>query len=158
MIRVAHAVGRGSIPGARKAGFLGMALVIGVVSCLVIVPLAFAEQIILVFIEPEDPGFAEVSALATEFLYIGALFMVFDGLQATAARALRGMKDSLAPLWIAGFGYWILGIGGGSLLAFHYGLAGAGLWWGLAAGLAVAACLLSWRFHRFTRPGLPLPG
>jgi MATE family multidrug resistance protein len=63
------------------------------------------------------------------------------------------MKDNLAPLWIAGFGYWVLGIGGGAILAFYYNMEGAGLWWGLAAGLAVAACLLSWRFHRFTRPG-----
>jgi MATE family multidrug resistance protein len=77
--------------------------------------------------------------------------MVFDGLQATAARALRGMKDNFVPLWIAGFGYWVLGIGGGSVLAFYYDMGGAGLWWGLAAGLAVAACLLSLRFHLFTR-------
>jgi MATE family multidrug resistance protein len=107
---------------------------------------------ILIFISPEDPGYAEVSAMASHFLVIAAVFMVFDGLQATAARALRGMKDNLVPLWIAGFGYWVLGIGGGSVLAFHYQMGGAGLWWGLAAGLAVAACLLSWRFHRFTLP------
>ena len=25
------------------------------------------------------------------------------------------------PLWIAAFGYWILGVGGGSLLAFPVG-------------------------------------
>ena len=62
------------------------------------------------------------------------------------------MKDNFMPLWIAGFGYWILGIGGGSILAFYYDMGGAGLWWGLAAGLAVAACLLSLRFHLFTRP------
>ena len=78
--------------------------------------------------------------------------MVFDGLQAAAARALRGMKDNFVPLWIAGFGYWVLGIGGGSMLAFYYDMGGEGLWWGLAAGLAVAACLLCLRFHRFTRP------
>ena len=151
MIRVAHAVGRDSMQAARRAGFLGMALVIGLISSLVIIPFVFAHPMILVFISPEDPGFTEVAGLATQFLFIGALFMVFDGLQVVAARALRGMKDSLAPLWIAGFGYWVLGIGGGSILAFHYDLGGAGLWWGLAAGLAVAACLLTWRVHRFTR-------
>ncbi len=151
MIRVAHATGRNSVRDARRAGFLGMTLVIMVTASLVVVPLAYSQQIILVFISPDDPGYDRVSALATQFLYIGALFMVFDGLQAAAARALRGMKDNLVPLWIAGFGYWILGIGGGSILAFYYELDGAGLWWGLAAGLAVAACLLTLRFHRFTR-------
>ena len=152
MIRVAHAMGRNSMPDARRAGFLGMTLVIAITSSMVIVPLVFADNIIRVFISPEDPGFIQVAELATHFLFIGALFMVFDGLQAAAARALRGMKDNLVPLWIAGFGYWVLGIGGGSILAFYYDMGGAGLWWGLAAGLAVAACLLTLRFHLFTRP------
>jgi MATE family multidrug resistance protein len=153
MIRVAHAIGRDSMADARRAGFLGMGLVIAITSSMVIVPFVYADNIIRVFISPEDAGFERVSALATQFLYIGALFMVFDGLQAAAARALRGMKDNYVPLWIAGFGYWVLGIGGGSILAFYYGMGGVGLWWGLAAGLAVTACLLSLRFYMFTRPG-----
>ncbi len=152
MIRVAQAVGQNSIAAARRAGFLGMKLVIILTSSLIAVPLLFADNIILVFISPQDPGFAEVSQMATQFLVIAAFFMVFDTLQATATRALRGMKDNLVPLWIAGFGYWVLGIGGGALLAFYYQMGGAGLWWGLAIGLAVASCLLCLRFHRFTRP------
>jgi len=157
MIRVAHAVGRESVADARRAGFLGMGLVILITATLVVIPIIYSQQIINIFISREDPGFAEVSALATRFLQIGALFMVFDALQAAAARALRGMKDNLVPLWIAGFGYWVLGIGGGSILAFYYEMGGAGLWWGLAAGLAVAACLLSLRFHLFTRPSESAP-
>lgn len=152
MIRVAHAIGRDNMAAARRTGFLGLSLVIALISTLVAVPLSFAETIIRLFISPADPGYEEVAGLATHFLYIGALFMIFDGVQATAARALRGMKDNLVPLWIAGFGYWVLGIGGGSILAFYFEMGGVGLWWGLAAGLAVAACLLSWRFHRFTIP------
>jgi len=155
MIRVAHAVGRNSVPAARRAGLLGMGLVIAITATLVVIPLAFPEEIIHIFIAQQDPGFERVSTLATHFLQIGALFMIFDALQAAAARALRGMKDNFVPLWIAGFGYWVLGIGGGSILAFYYDMGGAGLWWGLAAGLFVAACLLSLRFHRFTRPGMP---
>ena len=152
MIRVAHAIGTGSMANARRAGYLGMKLVVAITAVLVIVPILYSEQIIRVFISQEDPGFERVSMLATGFLQIAALFMVFDALQAAAARALRGMKDNIMPLWIAGFGYWILGIGGGSILAFYYDMQGNGLWWGLAAGLAVAACLLTLRFDRFTRP------
>ena len=129
-----------------------MGLVIAITASMIVVPVNYAEQIIRIFITPEDPGFERVAELTTRFLFIAALFMVFDGLQATAARALRGMKDNFVPLWIAGFGYWVLGIGGGSVLAFYYDMGGAGLWWGLAAGLAVAACLLSLRFYLFTRP------
>jgi len=152
MIRVAQAVGRNSMPDARRAGFLGMGLVIAITAMLVMIPILYAQQIIHIFISIEDPGYERVAALARQFLQIGALFMIFDALQAAAARALRGMKDNFVPLWIAGFGYWVLGIGGGSVLAFYFDMGGAGLWWGLASGLAVAACLLSLRFHFFTRP------
>jgi MATE family multidrug resistance protein len=152
MIRVAHAIGRNSMADARRAGMLGMGLVITITASLVAIPIVYAEPIIHIFISQQDPGYERVFTLAVQFLQIAALFMVFDALQATAARALRGMKDNLVPLWIAGFGYWGLGIGGGSILAFYFEMGGVGLWWGLAAGLAVAASLLCLRFHLFTHP------
>ncbi len=150
MVLVAHAVGRKQIRAVRRAGYLGMTLGVGILTLLVIVPLGLADEIIRIFITADDPGFDEVSRLATKFLMIVAIFQVFDGLQAIASRALRGLKDIVAPLWIAGFGYWVLGIGGGSLLAFEYQLGGAGLWWGLAIGLSVTASLLCWRFNRLS--------
>jgi MATE family multidrug resistance protein len=151
MIRVAQAVGKDQILDARRAGNLGMILGVGFLSVLVVIPLGFSDQIIRLFISTSDAGFEEVSALAAQFLMIGAIFQVFDGLQAIAARALRAFKDMIAPLWIAGFGYWVLGIGGGSLLAFHFELQGAGLWWGLAIGLMTTSILLCLRFNRLTR-------
>ncbi len=150
MVRVALAVGRQQTEAARRAGLLGMAIVAGLTLLLALVPIFFAEPIIQIFIDLDDPGYEEVAVLASHFLIIAAIFQVFDGLQVAAARALRALKDNIAPLWIAGFGYWVLGVGGGSLLAFKYEFEGAGLWWGLAAGLFVTSNLLAWRFHRFT--------
>ena len=147
MIRVAYGVGRDNLKDARQSGMLGMALGIGVLSTLIIVPLVFPTQIIRMFISPDDQGFDLVSALAIQFFVIAALFQVFDGLQAIAARALRGLKDSVVPLWIAGFGYWVLGIGGGALLAFHFNLDGEGIWWGMALGLMTTGSMLAWRFN-----------
>ena len=151
MMRVALAVGRRNKRAVRRTGQLGMSTVVGFTLALMLVPIFFSETIISIFINTDDPGYPEVATLAAQFLVIGAIFQVFDGLQAAAARALRALKDNIAPLWIAGFGYWVLGVGGGSLLAFKYELGGAGLWWGLAAGLFVTSNLLCWRFHRFTK-------
>ena len=156
MVRVALAVGRQQPLAVRRAGQLGMAIVAGLTLLLALVPIFFGEQIIQIFIDLDDPGYPEVAALAANFLVIAAIFQVFDGLQATAARALRALKDNIAPLWIAGFGYWVLGVGGGALLAFKFEMAGAGLWWGLAMGLFVTSNLLIWRFHRFTRNSIRL--
>ncbi len=151
MVRVALAAGRQQPRAVRRSGLLGMSIVAITTLLLAIIPLLFSDFIIKVFIDPDDPGFLEVSSLAAQFLIIAAIFQVFDGLQAAAARALRGLKDNIAPLWIAGFGYWVLGIGGGSLLAFKFNYDGAGLWWGLAIGLFVTSNLLLWRFLLFTQ-------
>ncbi len=150
MIRVAFAAGRQQQQAVRRAGQLGMTVVVGFSLLLVLVPVLFSDFIIRIFIDTSDPGFPAVAKLATQFLIIAAIFQVFDGLQAVAARALRGLKDNIVPLWIAGFGYWVLGVGGGALLAFKFEFEGAGLWWGLAIGLFVTSNLLCWRFHKFT--------
>ncbi|MDH3474261.1 MAG: MATE family efflux transporter [Rhodospirillales bacterium] len=156
MVRVAHGLGRDSPASSRLAGLLGMAMGVVVLGALVVVPLGLPDVIARVFLEPGDPGFERVSALAARLLVIVAVFQVFDGLQAIASRALRGMKDTVAPLWLAGFGYWVLGIGGGCLLTFPLGLGAEGLWWGLALGLTVTGNLLAWRFLRLSARPLAL--
>jgi len=56
---------------------------------------------------------------------------------------------------LAAFGYWGVGFPTGYVLAFHAGLGARGLWWGLAAGLASVALLMTLRFHRMTRVAPP---
>ena len=150
MVRVAHGVGRRNMRDARQSGMLAMGIGVLGVACLAWVPLVMQDRFIGIFISRDDPGFAIVSGLATGFFVIAALFQVFDALQCVATRALRGLRDSIVPLWIAGFSYWILGIGGGAWLAFRGGMDGAGLWWGMVLGLGTAGCLLGWRFHRLS--------
>jgi len=104
MVRVAHGVGRNNLRGARQSGILGMTLGMVLLVIMVIVPLGFASSIIDIFIDHEDSGTKVVSLMAAEFPAIAAIFQIFDGLQATAAQALRGLKDHVAPLWIASFG------------------------------------------------------
>ena len=150
MVRVAFGIGRGSPVAARLSGTLGMGIGVTVLAALIVVPVSIPDLIVRVFLDPADPGYPVVSSLAASLLIIVAIFQVFDGLQAIAARALRGLRDTMTPLLLAAFGYWALGIGGGCLLAFPLGLGAAGLWWGLALGLIVTASLLSLRFFWLT--------
>lgn len=150
MIRVAHGVGSRQFFDARRSGMVGMGIGVGLLILLILLPIGFPTYIIGFFIQESSPGFSIVSQLAINFLWIGAIFQVFDGLQAIAARTLRSYKDNFVPLWIATFGYWILGIGGGSVMAFWLNMGGAGLWWGLAIGLTTTGSLLAWRFHRLS--------
>ena len=97
-----------------------------------------------------DPGFEHVSAMAGSLFYIVAIFQVFDGTQAIATRCLRGIRDTIVPLWLAGLGYWGFGVGGGYILTFTMEYGAAGIWWGLASGIIVTAVLLVCRFLRMT--------
>lgn len=146
MVRVATCVGQGANAAARRAGLLGLAIGGAILLVLTLPPVAVPELIVAQFLDPNDPGIDAVSKLATGLLAVVAVFQVFDGLQAIAVRALRGFKDTLVPLWLAGIGYWLFGIGGGCLLAYPLGWGVAGLWWGMALGLIITGSLLSWRF------------
>ena len=70
---------------------------------------------------------------------------------------LRGLQDTRVPMIYAGLGYWGIGAPLGLLLAFPGGLAGRGVWIGLATGLAVVAALLLHRWTRRDRLGLACP-
>ena len=54
--------------------------------------------------------------------------------------ALRGLKDTRGPMVIALVGYWIFGLGFAWWLGFGLELGGIGVWYGLAAGLALSGC------------------
>lgn len=150
MVRVAFQIGRRDPTGARLAGMVGVGLGAVVLTVLIAAPLLVAEEFTRIFISAEDPGFDKVSAIVVQLMMIAAVFQVFDGVQVIAARSLRGVKDTLAPLWIGAFGYWVMGIGVGWVLAFPMGYDGAGLWAGLALGIVTSACLLTWRFSAIT--------
>ena len=93
--------------------------------------------------------------LSATLLVIAAVFQIFDGLQAIASHALRGLKDAAMPLVIAGIGYWIIGLGSGYVFGFSFGWGAPGLWGGVALGLAFTATLLAWRFELLAKRQLP---
>jgi MATE family multidrug resistance protein len=63
---------------------------------------------------------------------------------------LRGLHDARVPALIAGVAYWLVGIPLGAWLSGGTKIGPSGIWWGLAAGLAVACCLLGPRLWKFT--------
>lgn len=152
MIRVAFRHGTNRLDAARQAGLLSMAMGVILIALMIIVPIGFPEAIVDIFLSKDDPGFDAVTALARDLFFIAGLFQVFDGLQVIASFCLRGLRDTIIPVCLAALGYWVLGIGGGALLAFEFGHGAIGLWWGLALGLFATATMLMVRFFRLTRP------
>ena len=67
---------------------------------------------------------------------------------------LRGLHDTRVPMLFAALGYWGIGLPLGVVLGFPLGLGGAGIWIGLATGLAVVAVLMTARWIMRERLGL----
>lgn len=142
-VRVGQAVGRRDPAAVRFAAGVGiaMALACQVVSASV---MAFAPRAVAGLYTDD----AQVIALAVDLLLLAAVFQLSDGVQASSAGALRGIKDTRVPMAIVVVAYWLLGFPLGWALAFAGGWGARGLWIGLIAGLSAAAALLAVRFHR----------
>ena len=145
-VRAGNAIGRRDAlnlaRGARVA--LLMSLVTAFVA--VAIFLTFPEQLLTLFLSPTEPDRDAILAIGVNLLFVAALFQVVDGAQILALGLLRGVKDTRAPLIIAAFSYWVIGVPCGYMLGFVLGWGGVGVWLGLVFGLSVAACLLLWRF------------
>ena len=147
-VRVGQAIGREDLQGARRAGYVG----IGLGACFMMITAisfwSFPRFFISLFLDVDSPVNREVVLQAIALLSVAAVFQVFDGIQVTSAGALRGLKDTRAPMIVALISYWVVGLSGGYLFGFQLDMGGVGLWWGLVLGLTTAAILLWWRFYR----------
>lgn len=145
-MRIGKAVGEGRRAALRPIGF--GALLMSSVTMLVFAGVfAVAGRSLAGFFVHDEV----VIALAAQLLVVAALFQLVDGGQVIAAGGLRGLSDVKVPAVITFVAYWIIALPG----AYFVGVAGPlgplGVWVSLAAGLAVAAAWLSWRFARLTR-------
>jgi MATE family multidrug resistance protein len=140
-VRVGFFAGAGEQPAARRAGLVGMGMGTGNAAFNATLMLVAGSTIAALY--TRDAG---IAAQAVHFLVFAAIFQLADGLQATANGALRGLKDTRLPMVITLASYWVVGMPVAWWLCFHTPLAADGLWWGLTAGLTVAAGGLTARF------------
>ncbi len=150
-VRVGLAFGRGDPVGITRAGWTAFAMGVAFMAAMAVVMLAIPEQLVSLFLDESLAVNRPVIPLAVSFLYLAALFQVFDGAQSVGAGMLRGLQDTTVPMMFAGFGYWIVGMGLAVWLGFGLKMDGYGIWIGLAAGLAVVSVLMIWRWVRRDR-------
>lgn len=93
---------------------------------------------------------AEVIAQAAVLLIVAGLFQLSDGIQVIGLGALRGMSDVKIPTLITLIAYWLIGLPLGYLFGFILDQGALGVWYGLLAGLSIAAVLLFLRFNKLS--------
>lgn len=148
-VRVGHLTGAGDPRGATRAGWTGLGLGAVWMGGAGLVFLLFRVEIVSSF--TSDPA---VVAAGASLLLIAAAFQVFDGTQAVAGGALRGLGDTRFPM-LANLGaYWVIALPLGGVLGFSLGLGAEGVWWSLAVGLLVAAVVLVLRFRSMQGVGV----
>lgn len=153
-VRVGLAFGRRDSAGIARAGWTAFALGVGFMALMALVMLAIPNRLVGLFLDPADPANGPVIALAVSFLFVAALFQIFDGAQSVAAGMLRGLHDTKVPMLFAAFGYWGIGLATAIGLGFGLGWRGFGIWVGLATGLAAVSALMLGRWLRRDRLGL----
>ncbi|MGC4252592.1 MAG: MATE family efflux transporter [Sphingobium sp.] len=153
-VRVGLAQGRGDKAGVGRAGWLSLMTGIGFACVAAASLIAFPRWLIAIFLDTQDPANARTVALAITFLGVAGLFQLADATQAVGAGVLRGIRDTKIPMIFALVGYWIIGIGVGTFLAFPLHMGGLGIWIGLASGLGVVAALLVVRWTRREKLGI----
>jgi MATE family multidrug resistance protein len=132
---------------ARRAGVVALVLGVAYMAIMAAVLVTAPRAIARIYVDIDAPANRGLVGIALYLLVIAALFQIFDGMQAIAAGALRGYRDTTVPLLLAVIGYWGVGFAGGWLLAFPGGYGPIGLWSGLAVGLAAVALMLTLRLH-----------
>jgi MATE family multidrug resistance protein len=156
-VRVGLALGRKDEAGVARAGWTAWVLGLLFMATMALVMWGIPRQLITLFLE-DAPANAVVIGLAVSFLRVAAAFQLVDGAQVIGAGMLRGLHDTRWPLLFALVGYWVVGLGIGSWLAFAADWKGVGIWIGLASGLAVVAGLMLARWLLRDRLGLTRAG
>jgi MATE family multidrug resistance protein len=147
-IRVGYHYGAGNREACGRAGWAAVVTCLGFQVFGAVVMLAAPRAVLSIYVDTSAPANAALVGFAVQYLLVAAAFQMFDGLQAVAAGALRGLQDTRMPMVLALFGYWLPGFGTAVLLGLFTPLSGLGIWIGLAVGLIVVAALLLWRWAR----------
>lgn len=153
-IRVGYHFGARDHVAIGRAGWAGIAMGAAFMCLTASLMIGAPDLLVQIYADPSVASNAAMIDFAMRFMLVGAAFQLFDGIQAVASGALRGLQDTRVPMLIAIFSYWVPGYAVAIWLGFYTPLAGTGIWIGLAIGLIFAATLLTMRWARRERLGL----
>ncbi len=150
-VRVGQNIGGKHYAAAAASGHAGMGLAFIFMCCTALIFWLAPNFIVRIYLDTKDPANTATVIQVVRLLGIAALFQLFDGVQATALGALRGLKDTSVPMMLGFIAYWLIGMPTGLGLGFGLDMGPEGFWWGLVVGLLAASIMFTYRFVHMTR-------
>lgn len=130
--------------GLKRAVRAALTLCSAITASFAILVFLFRVPIVMIFLPDGAEGTA--AFVAGVLAWTTAIFL-FDALQVLFVHMLRGLKSTVLPMAVSSCSYWLIGVGGGLLLAYGRTLEGLGIWIGFCAGLIAAALILGLMFR-----------
>jgi MATE family multidrug resistance protein len=155
-IRMGWATGAGLQAETETAAWTGVgtAVITAVLLCIAIA--ANRESIIGLFLDDSTRANAATISAAAAVMLAVAVYQLASGPMLVATSALRGLRDTKVPFAISLTGYWLFGGLFATGLSFGAGLQASGIWYGLFAGVLIAATILFLRLRSLLPRALEL--
>jgi MATE family multidrug resistance protein len=155
-IRMGWATGAGLQKETEIAAWTGVGTAVATAALLCLVIAAAREPIIGLFLdETVSANVTTIAAAATVMLAV-AIYQLASGPMLVATSALRGLRDTRIPFLISLAGYWLVGGTFAAVLCIGAGLQASGIWYGLFAGVLIAAAILFLRLRALLPRALAL--
>lgn len=145
-IRIGFRLGQGSTQAAQISAWTGLGVGVCMAAVTAIFTIFLREQIALLY--NSDPN---VVALASQLMFLAAVYQISDSVQVIGGGILRGYKDTRSIFFITLIAFWVLGLPCGYILALTdllvTPMGPAGFWTGFIISLSFAAIMMMLRMR-----------
>jgi len=147
-VRVGLSVGRDDAAGVSATGRAALMVAFTYAIATALLVLILRDGLAALFISGGGPDDVSSRRATSMLLLIVGAMQFADNLQGTLIGLLRGLQDSFVPMLLAVVGFWVVGLGGATLLGSVLRLGAPGVWLGLFAGLTTTAVFYGARWRR----------
>lgn len=153
--RMGHEFGASKLEPAKRACYAGIRIVFFYMLALAVIYFTVPHLLISIDFNLNDPKHRETVHFAKQFIYVAAIFQIFEAIRIVLFGALRSLKDTKYTLAISILSFWCIALPLGYLFAIPLHCGGVAFWWSMTLGAACSATLLHRRF-RVKTSGSPI--
>lgn len=151
-VRIGHEVGRNNRDTLKLAAYVNIGFSTALMSIIAFFYVFFPSDIIALYFGSKlQQQSSTLIHYSTLFLPIAGILLLFESCRLVSVGALRGLKDTKAPMYISAIAFWLIAFPSAMILAFVFNFGATGIWIGLTIGLSSAGLILLVRLNRLIK-------